>query len=64
MLRSLLLYESKGYARKEGKVLGLISDSYEGRVQTGKCVCKKLLILTVKGTPFDGKVLHPYLGRG
>jgi hypothetical protein len=48
---------------KKGKFLGLISNSYEGRVQTGKCVCKKLLFLTVKGTPLDGEVLHTCLGR-
>jgi hypothetical protein len=55
---------AKVMPEKKGKFLGLISNRYEGRVQTGKCVCKKLLILTSKGTSFIGEVLHTCLGRG
>ena len=55
---------AKVVPEKKGNFLGLISNSYEGSVRTGKCVCKKLLFLTVKGTPFDGEVLHTCLGRG
>jgi hypothetical protein len=49
---------------EKGRFLGLISNTYEGKGKTGKCVCKKLLIPTAKGTPFSGGVLHTPLGCG